>query len=315
MRVEDVLTLAVIAAMLMFARSRAGLLHLALDESRFWELSFILLPASILVFVTAASFAFGAEGSQPLGPTMHRIGAVIRDWLPFALFLLFYESFRSRIWATILGPDRDGQLLAIDRSMLGETPAVWMQRFISPFLTNAMVVAYFLHLILPPILAISLYRQPYTAGDLFPFRRFLLAVFLAGAIGSAGYVIVPAAGPAIAFPGLFHVPLEGKLHEPVLALIDTARAPRDVFPSLHVAVSAIVLWYAARNGRRWFLWLLPLVLANWVSTMYLRYHYFIDVIAGWVCAAVAIAVGEALLRIELRLSREDARGSAAAPSA
>lgn len=299
LRVEDVLTLAIVAAMLLFARSRAALAHASLDESRFWELSFILLPASVLVFITSAAYAFGDPRSKPLAPAIDRIVTIARDWLPFALFLLVYESFRSHIWAAILGPDRDAHLLQIDRRLFGETPAVAMQRFVSAPLTNAMVVAYFLHLILPPLLALSLYRK-----DLQLFRRFLLSVFLAGAIGSAGYAFVPATGPALAFPSLFHVSLGGSLEKPVLRLIDTARAPRDVFPSLHVAVSAIVLWFGAKNSRRWFWWLLPLVLANWVSTMYLRYHYFIDVVAGWACALVAIAIADLLLRVENAIVRQ-----------
>ncbi len=298
LRVEDVLTFAVAAALLLFARSRAAVLHGSFETPGLWELSFILLPVSILVFAMSFSFAFGRTAT-PLGPTLGRIVGVFRDWLPFALFLLFYQSFRSRIWFAILGPDRDVDLMRIDRRMLGETPAVWMQSWITPALTSVMTAAYFLHLILPPVLAASLYRK-----DLLLFRRFLLAVFLSGVIGNLGYVMVPAVGPDAAFPVLFHTPLGGNLEQSVLSVIDVARAPRDVFPSLHVAVSAIVLWYAARNSRKWFCWLLPFVLANWVSTMYLRYHYFIDVIAGWACAAAAIGLGALLLRIETHFTKE-----------
>jgi len=46
--------------------------------------------------------------------------------------------------------------------------------------------------------------------------------------------------------------------------------------------------------------LVPLVVANWFSTIYLRYHYLIDVIAGWLVAAVAIVLAERLLRWEAR---------------
>jgi membrane-associated phospholipid phosphatase len=304
LRVEDVLTLSVVAAMLLFARSRAALSQTTIDEGHFWELSFILLPASALVFMTSAAYAFGGPDDKPLAPTLNRIIGVLRDWLPFALFLLFYEAFRSRIWGAILGADRDVDLLRIDRMLLGETPAITMQRIVTPWLTNLMVIAYFLHLVLPPLLATSLYRK-----DLLLFRRFLLSVFLAGAIGSAGYIAVPATGPSIAFPGLFRVTLGGDLEKPVLRMLDAARAPRDVFPSLHVAVSAIVLWFAAKSSRKWFWWLLPFVLANWISTMYLRYHYFADVVAGWLCAAVAIAAAQILLRIERRISLLTAAGS------
>ena len=53
-------------------------------------------------------------------------------------------------------------------------------------------------------------------------------------------------------------------------------------------------------GRAWFWLMLPLVMGNWMATVYLRYHYMIDVIAGWAAAAIAYAVADALLRLERR---------------
>jgi membrane-associated phospholipid phosphatase len=73
-----------------------------------------------------------------------------------------------------------------------------------------------------------------------------------------------------------------------------------VFPSLHVGLSSLVLWYGYRLSRRWFWILLLPVVANWVSTVYLRYHYLVDVFAGWVVAAVAIWIAGLLLVLESR---------------
>jgi len=132
-------------------------------------------------------------------------------------------------------------------------------------------------------------------------------VLVAGVIGTQGYMLVPAIGPAIAFPSLFHHALSGSTYENITGLIDTARATRDVFPSLHVAISSIVLYYAWRRGRALFVITLPLVLANWLSTIYLRYHYLIDVIAGWATAIAAIALAAWILRIEAAVLRNRAR--------
>jgi membrane-associated phospholipid phosphatase len=62
--------------------------------------------------------------------------------------------------------------------------------------------------------------------------------------------------------------------------MDFARIQRDVFPSMHVAISFVVWLYAYRNSRRLFWIISPLILSLWVSTVYLRYHYLIDVLAG-----------------------------------
>jgi membrane-associated phospholipid phosphatase len=223
------------------------------------------------------------------------IGGSIRDWLPFFVFLLSYETFRTGIWRLILVEDRDAGLLRLDRRLFGETPAILLQGLVTPGLSNAMAVFYFLHLVLPPVLALLLYRRRRAL-----FREFLLAVLVAGCLGSVGYIAVPATGPGAAFPQLFAIPLSGDLYDPVTRSLDIARAPRDVFPSLHVGISSLVLWYGFRRSRATGLVLLPLALGNWASTLYLRYHYLVDVFAGWITAALAAALAGWLLRLEAR---------------
>ncbi|MFH1054589.1 MAG: phosphatase PAP2 family protein [Candidatus Altiarchaeota archaeon] len=58
------------------------------------------------------------------------------------------------------------------------------------------------------------------------------------------------------------------------------------FPSVHVALSLLVLLYALKFSRKWGYALAPLIVLSWVSTVYLRRHYFIDVIAGIALAVI-----------------------------
>ena len=282
------------ASLVAFAGIRSTLSNFRLDESNLWDFSFILAPVSVLVFLAACGYAW--RGDDALSPSVFRtVGTTLRDWLPFLIFSLTYETFRSRIWTVVLVRDRDSELLRLDRLLFGETPSVLLQRVITPLLTNAMSAFYFLHLVAPPVLAYVLYRR-----DRRLFREFLFAILLSGVIGSAGYLAVPATGPQVAFPELFQVPLQGNVFDPITRILETARAPRDVFPSLHVGVSTIVLYYAFRQGRVPGLLLLPFVAGNWISTLYLRYHYLIDVFAGWLVAPMAIFLSGCLLGLEAR---------------
>ncbi len=55
----------------------------------------------------------------------------------------------------------------------------------------------------------------------------------------------------------------------------------DVFPSLHCAISCYILFFDFAHRRwRFFVFVVPCV-GLWISTIYLRYHYFIDVIVGF----------------------------------
>jgi len=301
LRAEDVITVAAALALLLFLGAKS-IGSISLSEQNYWDFAFILLPIAALVLAASIRYAFRPVGAPAIREVTAETGSIIRDWSPFLVFLMLYESFRVSTWNVVSPADKDAALLHIDRLLFGQTPAVPMDAWIRPWLTEVMAVAYFLHLVLPPIIGLLWYRR-----DLLVFRQFLLSVLVAGVIGTQGYVLVPAVGPALAFPSLFHHALSGSTYENITGLLDTARAPRDVFPSLHVAISTIVLYYAWRRGRTIFAIALPLVVANWLSTLYLRYHYLIDVIAGWITAAVAIALAAWILRIEAAVLRSRAR--------
>ena len=67
---------------------------------------------------------------------------------------------------------------------------------------------------------------------------------------------------------------------------------RDAFPSGHAAVALVVQWYAFRYFRHRAVWLLPLTTALIFSTVYLAYHYAVDVLAGAGLALSCIVVTE-----------------------
>jgi membrane-associated phospholipid phosphatase len=69
---------------------------------------------------------------------------------------------------------------------------------------------------------------------------------------------------------------------------------RAAFPSLHAAVSLVAMIYAWRFLRTWFWILLPFCLGLWISTIYLRHHFVVDLIAGWALAPVAVWVAPRL---------------------
>jgi membrane-associated phospholipid phosphatase len=294
LRVEDLLAAAVVVVFLVYI-GIANLRGMIAAGGDTWTVSFIALPMSVIIFVASLRYALGREGTT-FSRWLREVVEVVRDWSPFLVFLLLYASFYAKIFATIHPRTYDAALLSIDRRMFGETPSVPMQSWYSPALTNWFTLCYFMHLIFPAVIAALWYRR-----DKLVFREFLLAVLVGGAIGTIGYVLVPAVGPGVAFPRLYTRTFSGALYHPIIDALDQARAPRDAFPSLHVAFSALTLWYAWRRGRLPFLILLPFVLGNWVSTLYLRYHYTLDLAAGFAVTALSVIGARLLLR--LRTSR------------
>ena len=296
LRVEDALCLMVAFVLLVYiSATNSWQLLRGGGGSNMWLVSFIALPMSVIIFLASLRYALGSEGTT-IGRWSMDVTRIARDWLPFLLFLLFYGTFHSALWQTIQPRIFDGQLLAMDRRLFGETPSIGMQSWISDGMTSFLSLCYFLHLILPPVVAGLWYRR-----DVRVFRELLLAILICGALGTIGYLIVPAVGPGVAFPNLYSKALSGTLYHPIIDWMDRARAPRDVFPSLHIAIAAIVLWYAARYNRTLLILVAPLIIGNWISTIYLRYHYAVDDVAGFVVAAVSILTAQAALSVESRL--------------
>ena len=99
------------------------------------------------------------------------------------------------------------------------------------------------------------------------------------AIGYASYTFFPVKGPM--FMQTFNIPLDLYYMKDFKALyMDRPRIDRDCFPSLHTAVSLVLLYQAKKNLKPLFWTFLPIVICIPMACVYLRYHYVVDVLAG-----------------------------------
>jgi membrane-associated phospholipid phosphatase len=152
-----------------------------------------------------------------------------------------------------------------------------------PWLTELMSACYLsYHLYFHGALAYALLRSVEQARRLFEWMFTVLPA------GVAGYLLVPAVGPLRELASSFEGPLLGG---PVTALNDwvvqTGSAVYDVFPSLHVLMTCVLLEHDRREHPLRFKLMLPVAVGLIASTVYLRYHYAIDLVAGfaWFMAA------------------------------
>ncbi|MBI2371952.1 MAG: inositol phosphorylceramide synthase [Deltaproteobacteria bacterium] len=227
--------------------------------------------------------------------TKHPGVRAARDWHP-VLFIppLFHEL--SYLIHAVHPTDFDGVLIALDRWLFGVDPVLWLQQFASPWLTEWLQLAYTSFYFFPVILGIPLYR----AGRLREFRHAQLGIVLTFYLSYLGYFLVPALGPRFAQQSLREIPLDGLyLATPIRQLLDRfemAPFTRDAFPSGHVAIALMVQYYAWRYVPGLARWLLPVTASLLVSTVYLRYHYVVDVLAGVVLAGLCLALARRLDR-------------------
>lgn len=244
-----------------------------------------LFAATTLGLLLAGSFAWaaGLGGALALLIGVHsRLPPRIAILWLYAFTLAFYTAVEWIVPA--LGRTAlDAELLALDRLLFGETPAA---RFTpSPGWTELLSGCYLsYHVYLHGALI-------WAAVRIEAAERLVRPLFLAFALGMAGYLIVPATGPAIAWPALFGAPIEGGWMTAVnQAFISRGTSLYDVFPSLHVLMTLTLLDHDWRHLRRRFWIALGPAVGLTASTLYLRYHYAVDLLAGvGVWAIVAIA--------------------------
>jgi membrane-associated phospholipid phosphatase len=211
----------------------------------------------------------------------------LRWWYP-ALLIPFIFNELQYLVHPINPVDIDAQLVAIDYALFGVHPTVWFERFTVPLVTEYMQLAYVTFYFLPFILCAPLYRQ----GQFLAFRVCLCALLLGYYVSYLLYFLTPARGPRFYLDAHHTLPLTGLwLTTPLQASLDALEGiQRDAFPSGHTAIAIIVLAMAARYQRRLFYPLLMITVSLMISTVYLRYHYVIDVIAGVLLAVWCLGV-------------------------
>lgn len=264
----------------------------------------VLLLAKELVHYFLAAKPAAASGPEEPLEFVRPFWEIIRDWFPFLVILMMYYSLWGDATLLMVTTDRDQALMAIDQRLFGFQVSLALQRIISPGLTAWMSFAYFFHIINIPLVGCFIYlRRPRQR-----FREMMSGLMVVSFLGLMGYLFVPAIGPMYTLRNQYTVPLHQAvgLFSRQVDFMDFARIRRDVFPSLHVAISFVVWLYAYRNSKKLFWFLAPLILSLWLSTVYLRYHYLIDVVAGLALAPLAFLVANALFRrfseIPLRLT-------------
>lgn len=182
--------------------------------------------------------------------------------------------------------DGDAWLLRIDAFLgAGRQPGLVLARYVTPLGTEVMSGVYsaFIFYLYVSVL-LGLVGRPDPERD-----AFVTGLSLTYAVAFLGYLFVPAQGPIVSLAHAYPSPLpRGPLHDVVLQAIAWAGGPHGAFPSLHLGASVFLCGFDLRVNRLRGLTYLPLVAGIAVATVYLRYHYVVDLIAGTLIALGAL---------------------------
>lgn len=268
---------------------------------RYFELDFVFVPEfiywliSILILFLMINVAIHyASGMQRYlfnndiknySVNLIKIKRFLRILISLILVLVIYENLQFAI--SYISPiDQDEALLFYDNLLFGSTHVTLLfQPFVSKLLTEWFSFAYLSFFFYLPILGVYLFFT----DKIKEWSLLVLTISITLFSGYILYLFFPALGPGVYLQPLYTVDLHGLIITPTTSsIVNTQGFARGTFPSLHMACSVVYLYFAYKNSRILFVIFLPFIVSLWISTLYLRHHYVIDLIAGLFLAIICI---------------------------
>jgi len=255
------------------------------------------------------------------------------QYAPYLLIAVVYEHiFLYRDAFSHEFQLMDQTFMQWDALLFGIQPTIWLEKFLHPVVVEYFMFAYVLFIVYPYFYLVYLYQK----NKLPVFHKAMLAQVISLFVALTFFITLPAKGPRATIeldkPTLqinsdiptYTKPLEGiqlnfleewtskpsffQLQYDMWNQIE--RIKTDCMPSMHTCLCLIVLFYAVRYRRyfkykkisMWF-WLVGNISLIF-STVYLRYHWVVDVIGGVVLAVIAYYLTEIFYKfwIKKRLS-------------
>lgn len=222
----------------------------------------------------------------------------LRDWLPYPLILLAYKEIG---WLALphTSTALEESWVRWDRILLNDWGLRSAIESLGPLVPNLLELSYLLVYAVPAYAVAVLMIKGYSSRvDTF------YAVLLLGTLGAyALYPYFPSEPPRSVFPDQDMPALMTVFRRLNLHLVNGYGIHTSVFPSGHVAASfsaAFGLWLAVPELRKHAIGLGVLAALIAVATVYGRYHYAVDALAGFAVAAGALIAGAWMARVAPR---------------
>ena len=192
----------------------------------------------------------------------------------------------------------DATVQAWDAAVFGGQPSIGLSTLF-PWLSFSEVLhlGYFAYYGIIPAAILGVFA---TRG-VEALQRTALAVAAAFFVSYLIFMFFPVAGPRYEFAQIGGRIGEGTLFGIVHGILETGSSKGTAFPSSHIAASLAAVVTAGGEDRRWFWLLLIPELALTAGTVYGRFHYATDALAGILLGLLVCAV--------LRASRSGAEGA------
>ena len=232
----------------------------------------------------------------------------LRYWYPMFMILFCFKT----IYYIMMGLTpviHDDLLIKIDFLIFGFNPTMVLKSISHPLITEFLQIIYALFYMMPVIFALELFLW-----HRYQELKFVTLVILFGFyLSFIGYLVLPAIGPRFILHDFYNLnnDLPGfwftnflrdlvNLGESIPKNTQNVElfAQRDAFPSGHTIIILLIVYLSRKIKSNSFYFYFPYSILMIFATVYLRYHYVVDLIGGLAFAVLTILISNKLFSIK-----------------
>lgn len=274
------------------------------------DLWYVFIPLNLLLVYLIWKLVTSYESKVAEGiineGSYRSVLKVFRYWYGVAAILYIFKQVYI-IGFSLKPVDWDPLFIKWDMMLFGLNPTHWMHQFANPYLTEFLQLVYVYYYPMIAVFGLELYL--WHRYKEFKYTIFIL--FFSFFLSYILYMIFPANGPRFhlhefsaitnELPGIFlteHIRAFLNMGESIPPNVANPEfyVQRDAMPSLHTISAFLIMWLSWKFKSKSFYFYLPYFICMVIATVYLRYHYVVDILGGLLVCGFTIAVGGMVYR-------------------
>ena len=248
-----------------------------LEPSYLYHLDFLIPRVIIMVYL---AFRLTTKSAFFL-----KLNALADAIMAYLLLGFFYTE--TAFLNTMVFPKIDPVLTGIDQWLFGHQPAIRFSEVYGNSLFSELMFSGYFSYYLMPLIALILIRVKKPAH----FNRFVFLLISAYFTYYLLFILFPAAGPQYYYePPFNQISAHGPMAHLVKLVQQIGEVPTGAFPSSHVGITFILLFLLFALNKKLFWIYIPFSILLLFSTVYIKAHYVVDVLAGLLSAPIVLSL-------------------------
>lgn len=233
---------------------------------------------SLLFFRIIAIALISGIAWYQLKRNTSRVFKLFRYSIPLLLLTILYTE-TDALNNLIFAEDQDPAISGVELFIFGFQPAlVFAQRYSMELFAELMYFGYFSYYLL--LILVPLYI--YFKRDLVVAQRAMFIIIHSFFAFYLFFIIYPVGGPQFYFTDWPQLP-QGYIFGHLIRMIqENGEAPTAAFPSSHVSICIMLIVLCFRYAKVLLKIILPVAVLLILSTVYIRAHYLVDILAAFV---------------------------------